>query len=187
MERRARIDWRVYPLDEKYEVSSEGGVRSVKTGRSRRLFRTSKGYLTVSLAKRKDHRVHRMVAIAFIGPPPSGRHQVNHKNGDPSDNRVENLEWVTSQENIQHAIHVLKRRRCGAYGSKNIRARLNEYQVRVIKRLLASRHTCAEIGVLFNVSLNTIGSIKYGKSWQQIHGSGNASLRDQGEVQKIKQ
>jgi hypothetical protein len=46
---------------------------------------------------------HRLVAITFIGPPPLGQPWVNHKNGIKDDNRVENLEWSSISQNIQHA------------------------------------------------------------------------------------
>ena len=52
--------------------------------------------------KRKALRVHILVAQAFI-PNPEGRPQVNHKDGDPSNNAVTNLEWATSSENNKHA------------------------------------------------------------------------------------
>lgn len=63
------------------------------------------GYLHVQLTdkgKTKDFLVHRLVAITHILNP-ENKKTVNHKNGDKHDNRLENLEWMTTSENVQHS------------------------------------------------------------------------------------
>lgn len=70
------------------------------------------GYCRVGLFKDKKAKilpVHRLVAFAFLENP-DNKETVNHKNGNPSDNSLMNLEWSTYKENIQHSFNVLKRK-----------------------------------------------------------------------------
>lgn len=90
-----------------------GGVCPVIMKEKLRKFHTKKkGYLALLLSKDTidvNTTVHRVVAKNFI-PNPENKPQVNHKNGNPSDNRVENLEWCTNQENMTHSWKVLNRK-----------------------------------------------------------------------------
>lgn len=103
-----------------YEVSDQGRVRRVESlvntgikhseqrqvkSRVLKLHLKRNGYLTVDLSKGnqvKTTTVHKLVANAFI-PKEEGKTEVNHKNCNKADNRVENLEWVTPRENKDHA------------------------------------------------------------------------------------
>lgn len=96
-----------------YVVSNLGNVRSLSSGKLLKPD-TCAGYLRYRLSKEnhaKHCRAHRLVAEAFL-PNPERLPQVNHVNGDRSDNRVENLEWCTGSANQLHSRRVLKNH-CG--------------------------------------------------------------------------
>lgn len=110
--------WRAIDGVAYYEVSNLGRIRSlervVKSGRppgirviKPTIIKTyvndkKRGYVGAAFYG-KRYAVHRLVATAFIGPPPTPKHVVNHLNRDTSDNRVENLEWTTQSGNIKYA------------------------------------------------------------------------------------
>jgi len=92
-----------------YWVSDEGQIRN-KHGRILRGVTYPNGYRGVKFGRAgKTHLIHRLVLRAFVGPAKDGE-DANHKNGVRSDNRVENLEWVSHSDNIKHAHRVLTRK-----------------------------------------------------------------------------
>ena len=89
-----------------YKVSNQGNVISINNGRNVKREANLKGYRIINLWKNgigKMFRVHRLVAKAFI-PNPEGKPCIDHINGNRSDNRVENLRWVTNKENQNNPI-----------------------------------------------------------------------------------
>lgn len=123
-----------------YQVSDSGQIKSLYFSKLRALVICGRGYKAVALAKcgiKKRYYVHRLVAYSFLGDPEGKDYEVNHKNCDKTDNRVENLEWVTRQENMAHAHENglidfrRKKRRDNTTGYPGISINQNHYQVSI--------------------------------------------------------
>ena len=84
-----------------YDISRDGTVTNLKTGRALRPYIDHTGYTVIKLDG-KVLAIHRLVAEAFL-PNPNGYDQINHKNEDKTDNRVENLEWCTQTYNLRYS------------------------------------------------------------------------------------
>lgn len=117
--------------------------------------------------KGKQILVHRLVAMAFI-PNPNNLSDVNHIDRDRTNNRVDNLEWMTHTDNVKYS------HKMGGYdghstGIKNPKARLTEEQVIEIRRKYDSGEmTQMEIAKEYNVGWSTIHNIVFRLTWKHI-------------------
>lgn len=100
--------WKNIEFATNYEVSNLGNVRNSKTGVVLNPGISGNGYRQVSIkfkdtGKFKKQYVHRLVAMHWVeNTSPETKKEVNHINLDRTDNRAENLEWLTSSENQKH-------------------------------------------------------------------------------------
>lgn len=154
-----------------YQISNKGRVINRKKGwylhpapnKKRR------NYYYISLqqnGKRKNLLLSRLVAIHFIANP-LNKTQVNHKNGDKSNNNVNNLEWVTPKENVAHAIlngFIAEPLR----GSKQPRAIINEGNVINIRKLAKNGMYHRIIAKKYNIGVSTVTHIVNKTRWSWL-------------------
>jgi len=154
-------EWKVFTRDTNYEVSSLGQVRLAGSKRYRKPRFDNHGYLRVNLRDEKTYHIHRMVAEEFIEPVP-GKTFINHKNNVPWDNRIDNLEWCTHKENMEHSVII------GAHyrGADVHTVKITEEQAYNIKYV--DKRTYTEISKELGVHLTTVSKIKRGISWKHI-------------------
>lgn len=118
--------WKDIPgYEGKYQVSSYGNVRSLNYAHQHRVqvlipLRTALGYLFLNLYLDGVCRkwfIHILVASTFLVRP-DGKYEVDHIDGNPQNNRLENLRWVTHKENLNNPVS-LERFRNGSTGRKH--------------------------------------------------------------------
>lgn len=162
-------EWRdIQGYEGLYQVSDEGNVRrlvAMANGKypAMGLIKSwphKDGYLCVGLSKDKAYSaktIHRLVAVAFLGNPPTAKHQVNHIDGNKANNCIGNLEWVTPSENMQHSRYVL--------GNNKDVYKLTPEEVLAIRRSDLPQGTIAK---LYNVSQPLVSQIRLRKAWRYV-------------------
>jgi hypothetical protein len=166
--------WKPIPgYESRYEVSNFGRVRSFVTGTGskgavhylKEDASHPRGYRRVTLSmERKTEKisVHRLVATMFIGPAPTPEHAVNHIDFDTSNNRWDNLEWVTIQENHDHSLNRHPR------GIKHGMCKLSEEDVKTIRALYEQGKNRNVIAKQFEITHQHCTRIVRRRIWKHL-------------------
>lgn len=143
-----------------YFISKEGKI--YKNGKEKKLT-LDRNYLITNINGKKK-LVHRLVAETYL-PNPENKKQVNHKNGNKLDNRVENLEWTTPQENLKHRDEVIKT--C-IWGEKAALAKLTNKQAEMIRQEYKNTKTSyPKLAKKYGVYKETIARIVRGETFSK--------------------
>lgn len=140
-----------------YEVSDLGRVKGPRG--IRKLVKHSEGYRQVGIwrdGKVITYLVHRLVMEAFVGP---SSQEINHKDGDKTNNRLSNLEYCSRVENVHHAVSN------GLASVPPGGGKLTEEMVRQIKRRVLEGERVSRIAPDFGVSPECVSAIKHQKIW----------------------
>lgn len=170
----ACAEWRSIPDGPEYEVSDTGEVRRIgcasgaRVGRVLRRLRNKKtGYFSVCLSRYADQvriDVHRLVAMAFLGPQPSADHLVAHNDGSRTNNHASNLRWATQRENLRDC----REHGTALLGARNPMTRLDEIDVKSIRRMKVVGIRRAVIAEGFGLHKRTVFRILSGDQWGHV-------------------
>lgn len=152
-----------------HQISNMGHVRALpgaqiksRTAQKieiRKLTRMTLGYFQVGVPRRY---VHDLVLIAFRGLRPTGADS-RHLNGDPGDNRLDNLEWGSRAENeADKIVHGRSNQ-----GERNGRAKLSASYVAAIRSAVGPRGLVAELARQYGVTHSTISMIRSSRRWAE--------------------
>jgi hypothetical protein len=165
-------EWKsVVGFEDRYEVSSFGRMRSLGAGGRRgRILKPQRGAGAFHVTLRKGDkpisvRMHRAVLEAFAGPPPPGKPYGLHWDGNPANNRLDNLRWGSQKENCEDsARHGTK-----LLGETQNSTKLTALEVMEIRRAYAAGGvTMKRLGDLYGVHRITVLDAVRGRTWTHL-------------------
>lgn len=168
--------WKEIPGRERFMVSNLGNVKALAfqcVWRGRTMDRPEKlvkksnhsaGYQVVALGDNKKHFIHRIVMLAFVGPP-TGRQDVNHIDGNKHNNALENLEYCDRMHNVRHAIATGLQDNSG---ENNGQSKYRESDIRRAYQLVMDGASYTEANRLTGVSVGMIQQVVNGKRWKHL-------------------
>lgn len=191
-----REHWRTIPDFDDYEISNHGNIRRRVDGQPGYLFGDpnrpiptrypagtpittrlgTHGYPECNLTKDGQHyrrTVHKLVALTWIGQPPTPAHEVGHKDGNRANPRANNLEWITRSTN-HHQTWAMGRRTpagyCGRTGPNNPSTKLTPDQVRQLRADYTEiGPQWTELGRRYNLSPPAARAVALHLTHQTVH------------------
>jgi len=169
-----------YDFSDTYEISNTGKVRSLDRidcagrlleGRERKLIPDKDGYLQLSLSKDRKElncKVHRLVAQTFLENTENKR-TVNHKDGNKTNNNVDNLEWATQSEQIRHSF--ANGLQVPIRGEQHVSSKLTKSKVVEIRERRATNPKVWTLTMLakeYGVGRTHISNIIHRKRWTHV-------------------
>lgn len=158
--------WVTTTVSADYEVSTLGQVRRATPGKNTRPGAMRKwvygndGYPRVGIGK-KQHLVHRLVALAFLGQPPVAGMDVAHSDGDRGNPSLDNIRWATRAENnadkVLHGTH--------PYGARMPLAKIDAETAQIIR---TSPESQPELSARFGIHQSQVSRIKSGRAWKEV-------------------
>ena len=172
------IEWKPVPGYPNYEVSDQGEVRRARAfrhypkGMLIKPKSDAKGYQQIALSHEGRYGyfcVHRIVALAFLGEPPSARHQVAHNDGNPRNNHLSNLRWATPSENsMDRRLHgtVPDRK-----GERHPMVKLNDQLVLELRKQRRDGMTYPDMAKRYRIPKLTLYDAVVGTTWRHLPGA----------------
>lgn len=167
------VIWRTIPKYQLYEANSSGQIRRKQhrdyPGRPGKILSNfvdkRKGYIRACVND-YTQSIAPLICQAFHGPKPTPKHQAAHRDGNKSNNRPSNLEWLTQSENYQDQV----RHGADRKGERSGQSKLTNEQVRMVRKVVAegSRGVQRRLSRRLNVSESAISTIVLRKSWTHV-------------------
>ena len=167
--------------EKEYSINKKGQIFSKSKNRIMNQWIANNGYLTITFRSNKNKKtylIHRLLAEHFIKNP-ENKTQINHKNGIKTDNRLENLEWVTVSENCKHAYNMglsfknpehikYTKEKCSKLGK--LSRKLSIEDVNNIKQKYGTGlYSQRKLAELYNLTQGTISALLLNKTYKEFN------------------
>jgi hypothetical protein len=166
-------EWEIIQDLPAFEVSSRGRVRRISDGWMPKLARMPSGHLSLEIrtkpGSRYRHPVHRVMAMAFIGPPPFDGAVCRHLNDIPDDNRLDNLAWGSRRDNSMDAIANGRIK----LGEDRHLSKLTNETIRQAFAMRRKRMPYTAIGASLGVCEAAVREAIKGRRWKHLATSGD--------------